>query len=241
MHRSELLPVLKQRAHLVGRTAKRRLGLQSGAGESAVDRFHRLYYEAEIFHGTWKDTRWMGVPVWKCPFDLWVFQEVVGELRPELIIETGTAWGGSALFYASLCDLMDRGSVLSIDLHPRDPRPSHPRVRYLEGSSTDPMIVEEVHKAAAGANGVLVTLDSDHRCAHVLDELRVYSSLVPLGGYVIVEDTNINGHPAMPEWGPGPMEAVDLFLAEQDGFVVDDGREKFQLTQNPRGFLRRVH
>ena len=240
MHRSELGAHLKQRAHLAGRVARRRLGRHRMDADGAVDRFHLLYYEAEVFGGTWKSTQWMGVPVWKCPFDLWVYQELLYELRPDVVIETGTAWGGSALFLASVLDVLGHGTVISVDLRPRTPLPAHPRVRYLRGSSTDPLVLERVTLACEGADGILVILDSDHRCAHVLDELRLYSPLVPVGSYIIVEDTNVNGHPAMPEWGPGPREAVEQFLDEEAGFVVERGLEKFLLTLNPGGFLRRI-
>jgi cephalosporin hydroxylase len=231
---------VKQRAHLAGRAAKRRLSRPPLTRGDAVDRFHLLYYEAEVFGGTWKSTHWMGVPTWKCPSDLWVYQELLYELRPDLVIETGTAWGGSALYLASLFDLLGQGRVISVDLRPRSPLPLHPRITYLHGSSTDRLILEEVKRASRGADRIVVILDSDHRCDHVLEELRLYSPLVPLGSYLVVEDTNINGHPAMPEWGPGPMEAVERFLADHNGFVADRGREKFLLTLNPGGFLRRV-
>ena len=89
-------------------------------------------------------------------------------------------------------------------------------------------------------NHLLVLLDSDHSREHVLDELRAYSPLVTPGSYVIVEDTNLNGHPVWPDFGPGPMEAVDIFLSESDDFVIDTSREKFYLTWNPRGYLKRV-
>ena len=240
MHPSELPGHLKQRANLAARVAKRRLRSQPFDSVRAVDQFHLLYYEAEVFGGTWKATHWMGVPVWKFPFDLWVYQELLYELRPDLVIETGTAWGGSALFLASLMDLMGHGRVLSVDLRPRMPLPIHPRVSYLRGSSTDPVIFEQVKFASRDATGIVVILDSDHRCAHVQDELHLYSALVPVGSYIVVEDTNINGHPAVPEFGPGPMEAVERFLSEREEFVVDRRREKFMLTASPGGFLRRV-
>jgi hypothetical protein len=153
-----------------------------------VRQFHRLYYHS--YERTWKDTRYRGVTIWKCPLDLWLYQELLHELRPQLIVETGTAFGGSAYFLGDLCDAL--------------------------------------------------VLDSDHSRDHVLDELRAYADLVSVGSYFVVEDTNVNGHPAYPEFGPGPMEAVDAFLAEDDRFEVDAGREKFFMTFNPRGYLRKV-
>lgn len=240
MHRSEILPHLKQRAHLAARVAQRRLAGARLEGNGVIDDYHHLYYESEVFGGTWMNTFWMGVPVWKTPFDLWVYQEMMYDLRPGLVIETGTAFGGSALFLASVCDLLGHGSVLSVDLRPRNPRPVHPRIEYLEGSSTDPAIFGQVRQRAAEVANVVVMLDSDHSCAHVLDELRLYSTLVPPGSYVVVEDTNVNGHPVVPEFGPGPMEAVDGFLAEGVPFAVDRSKEKFHMTMNPRGFLKRL-
>ncbi len=238
MHRSELLPYVRHRVNLAHSIARRRLTGCGFAGDSVVDDFHHLYFDSASFGGTWRNTFWMGVPVWKTPFDLWVYQEMMYDLRPGLVIETGTAFGGSALFLASVFDLLGNGSVISVDLRPRDPRPVHPRIQYLEGSSTDPGIVAQVGERAAASDGVLVLLDSDHSCAHVLDELRAYSPMVGVGGYVVVEDTDVSGHPVQPEFWPGPMEAVDEFLAEDPPFVVDRSKEKFHMTLNPRGFLK---
>jgi cephalosporin hydroxylase len=99
--------------------------------------------------------------------------------------------------------------------------------------------VSELEELVAGRERVLVILDSDHSCEHVLDELRIYSRFVTPGSYLIVEDTNVNGHPAFPEHGPGPLEAVEAFLAETDELEVNATREKFFMTFNPRGFLRK--
>lgn len=207
--------------------------------KATVDAFHELYYDRYKQGGTWYDTRFQGVPVWKNPLDLWVYQELVHEIRPDLIVETGTAFGGSALYLASLCDLVGQGEVVSIDVQAYPDRPRHVRLSYLHGSSTDAAIVEHVRRLAQGRR-VLVILDSDHRKEHVLAELAAYGPLVSVGGYLIVEDTNVNGHPAYPAFGPGPMEALETFLAESDAFEIDERREKFLLTFNPRGFLRRI-
>jgi len=207
--------------------------------DAVVDRFHRLYYDSELVGGTWGDTHWLGVHVGKTPPDLWTYQEIVVETRPDLIIETGTFKGGSALFFASLFDLLGRGEIVTIDVDDREGRPAHDRITYLHGSSTDPEIVARMQSRAGEADRVMVVLDSDHRDQHVLDELRAYCGLVSQGCYLVVEDTNINGHPVVPEFGPGPGEALDVFLAENDDFVVDESREKFLLTFNPGGYLRR--
>lgn len=198
--------------------------------------FHQEYYRSLV----WQDTHWLGVAAWKCPLDLWVYQELLTELRPDLIIETGTQFGGSALFLGSICDLIDNGRVISIDIDDQPDRPQHARVEYLPGSSTAADVVQRMAAESAGAKRVLVILDSDHSFAHVLAEMHAYAPFVSKGSYLIVEDTNINGHPILRDAGPGPMEAVERFVRERPDFVIDASREKFMLTFSPRGFLRRV-
>ena len=156
------------------------------------------------------------------------------------IIETGTESGGSALYLACVCDLVQKGRVITVDIEDREGRPRHPRIQYLLGSSTAEEVVAQVRGQVGDRDTVMVILDSDHTRDHVLRELRLYSGLVTPGSYLIVEDTNVNGHPVYPEFGPGPMEAVDVFLEENRQFVVDKSREKFYMTFNPKGYLRRV-
>ena len=203
-----------------------------------INEFHRLYYGGRWT--TWSNTFFLGHLVAKCPLDLWIYQEMIHELRPDLIIECGTGRGGSALYLASLCDVVGRGQVVTIDVDDYPGKPQHPRIRYIVASSTAHETVENVQRLAVGCERVLVILDSNHRKDHVLNELRLYSPFVPQGGYIIVEDTNLNGHPVTPQFGPGPMEAVEAFLQEQDDFVIDTTKEKFFLTFNPRGYLKRV-
>jgi cephalosporin hydroxylase len=200
-----------------------------------TEAFHRLYYDTAV----WKDTYWLGVPTQKCPLDLWMYQEILYEQRPDLIIETGTAHGGSALYMACVCDQLGRGEIVSVDVNPIEARPARDRITYLTGSSTEPEVVAAVELLAEGRERVMVILDSDHARDHVLEELRIYGRLVTPGSYLVVEDTNVNGHPVFPEHGPGPMEALEKFLAETDEFETDVTREKFFLTFNPRGFLRK--
>lgn len=204
-----------------------------------VDGFHWLFFLSGFAGKTWTNTYWMGVQTLKCPFDLWIYQEILYELRPDVIVECGTASGGSALFLASICDLLDHGRLITIDLVRRDNLPHHPRIEYVIGSSTSPEVVEWV-RAEVGDGSVMVILDSDHQKDHVLQELRLYSTLVTPGSYLIVEDTQLNGYPVAPEFGPGPMEAVDEFLEENRRFVIDESKEKFFLTFNPGGYLKRI-
>jgi cephalosporin hydroxylase len=182
----------------------------------------------------------MGHPILKCPLDLWHYQEILHEIRPDLIIETGTAFGGSALLLANMCDLLNHGRVITVDVEVRGERPQHPRIAYLTGSSVDPAIVADLKAAAAQCERVMVILDSDHSKEHVLNELNALGGLVTPGSYLIVEDTNLNGHPVDPDHGPGPMEALDTFIAKRPEFKVDSRWEKFFLSFNPRGYLRRV-
>ena len=202
----------------------------------SVEQFHELYYGSRV----WEKTFWLGVEAQKCPLDLWIYQEILFELRPSVIIETGTAAGGSALFLASVCDWLGNGAVLTVDLQDRADRPAHERIEYIHGSSIAPETVKTITDRVKGAGSIMVILDSDHGAEHVLEELRIYSALVTDGSYLIVEDTNVNGHPVLPEHGPGPMEAVELFLKENRQFVPDRAREKFFMTFNPGGFLKKI-
>jgi cephalosporin hydroxylase len=171
---------------------------------------------------------------------VWVYQELLHGLRPDLIIETGTNWGGSAYYLACLCDLLGTGRILTIDIDAKPDLPSHDRITYVHGSSTDPKIVAGVRSAADEADVVLVILDSDHSYEHVADELRAYCELVTRGSYLIVEDTNIAGHPVLRGIPRGPYEAVADFLRTDRRFQLDSACEKFLMTFNPGGYLRRV-
>jgi cephalosporin hydroxylase len=205
-------------------------------GQAIVDQFHKLYHASGAT--TWKNTRYRGVRVLKNPFDLWIYQELLDELRPELIIETGTFAGGSALYFADLCDLFGRGRVLSIDIDEQPNRPTHDRITYLRGSSTAPEIMEQVQAALPVDGPVLVLLDSDHSATHVRDELRLYAPLATVGSYVVVEDTTVDD--VLPSYGPGPKVAVAEFLATTNEFEIDLEREKLLLTSNRMGYLLRV-
>jgi cephalosporin hydroxylase len=205
-----------------------------------IDQFHRTYYDEGRAGGTWHRTEWFGTTVWKCPLDLWIYQELIHRLRPDLIIETGTAFGGSALYLGGVCELIGHGSVVSVDIAPQPGLPEHPRVRYVTASSVDETVLSELRDQARDLDTVMVILDSDHSEAHVTRELEEYSGIVTPGSYLVVEDTNVNGHPAFAEHGPGPMEAVERFLASRDDYERDSEGDKFLLTFNPGGLLRRT-
>ena len=202
---------------------------------AAVSRAHDILYLSDA----WTETTWLGAQALKNPLDLWIYQEIMVETRPELIVATGTYRGGSAVYLASICDLLGAGEVLAVDVEPlRDDYPAHPRITYLGGrSSTDPEVVAEVRARGAGKR-TLVVLDSDHSQAHVEAELAAYAEIVPLGCYLIVEDSNIGQ--IRKDLLPGPLEAIESFVAGTDEFEIDRAREKFLITQNPSGYLRRV-
>jgi cephalosporin hydroxylase len=205
-----------------------------------VEQFHMLYYNSRMFGNTWADTTFLGTETEKCPLDLWIYQEIIYQIKPEIIIETGTFRGGSALYMASICDLINHGEVITIDILERKDRPKHNRIEYMSGSSTSPEIIETVKKRIQGKSPVLVILDSDHSKEHVLNELNLYGSMVTKNSYLIVEDSNINGHPVRPEFGPGPMEAIDEYLKNNTSYTIDKKMERFFLTFNPNGYLKRI-
>ena len=139
-----------------------------------------------------------------------------------------------------MLDLLGRGHVVSIDIATVDGRPSHPRITYRTGSSIDDDIVASVKAEIGPEDRVLVVLDSDHSRDHVVAELRTWGPVVTPGSYCVVEDSNVGGHPVSRDFGPGPMEAIETFLGESDAFVIDREREKFFMTFNPNGYLKRV-
>ncbi len=201
-----------------------------------VKLFHRLYYEG----ASWGRNHWLGTQVLKSPLDLWIFQEIIYETKPDVIIEAGTFQGGSALYMANLLDLLGHGQVVTIDIEEVPGRPQHPRIHYLLGSSTAPETVEKVKAFLSPKDKVMVVLDSDHHKPHVLHELKIYSRMVTKGNYLVVEDTNLNNHPVVAWFGPGPMEALEEFLRENKDFQIDSSREKFLVTFNPKGYLRKI-
>jgi cephalosporin hydroxylase len=195
---------------------------------------------------------WLGVPVIQFPQDLVALQEIIWRVKPDVIVETGIAHGGSLIFYASMLELLGGGQVVGVDVdiraHNREVIERHPlsgRIKMIEGSSVAPETLERVRALARGR--VMVVLDSNHTHAHVLEELRLYSTLVPEGSYLVVLDTSIEDAPegffADRPWGRGdnPRTAVWEFLKESDRFVVDKEIEsKLLITVAPDGFLKCV-
>jgi cephalosporin hydroxylase len=185
---------------------------------------------------------WLGKPVWQNVLDLWIIQETLSEVRPSLLIETGTNRGGSSWFYAQLFDLMGHGGrVITSDIEKMHDL-SHPRVEYLIGSSVAPHVVERVRAAASESSGpVMVILDSDHSERHVAAELEVYAPLVTPGSYVLVQDGSTDTLPVFRSGRPGPLPAIRRFVAANPDFEIDRARcARFPVTHHPDGWLRRL-
>jgi len=205
-------------------------------------RFNVLYYNMfgsgeRAFN--WHE--WRGVPVLKTPEDLWRYQKIIFETKPDVIIETGAAHGGSALWFADVCELVGNGLVIACDVELgaiRDSVRQHPRISLVEGSSTSSVVVEQIRQQIRVGERVMVSLDSDHRVAHVLEEMRIYGELVSPGCYMVIEDTNLNGNPVQPMFGPGPREALEEFLrTRSEHWRQDREIERSLLTFNPGGYL----
>lgn len=206
---------------------------------ATIDAFHRAFYASRQTHGM---TFFEGVPILKNPMDMWVYQDLIWDLKPTLIIETGTAYGGSALWFARQLDKLGAGNVVSIDLEPHERLPVHSRISYVKHlSSVDPRVIETVETVASGHPRTMVVLDSDHSARHVTDELDAYSRVVSVNQFLVVEDTNINGRPVEIDWkgGPGPGPAVDAWLPDHPEFVVDPLASRYFMTFHT--WLRRSH
>jgi cephalosporin hydroxylase len=198
--------------------------------------FMQLIWKTNNFTGL----NWLGQPVWQNLFDLWTTQEVMWQIKPDLLIECGTNRGGSALFYASLFDLMGHGEVVTIDVEKMHDQ-THPRVEFLIGSSVSPAIVQRVQERVASAKGpVMVILDSDHSESHVSAELENYAGFVTPGSYLLVQDTVTDTLPWFRNQRPGPLPAVHSFLAKHPEYEMDRAlSEKLLISHHPQGWLRR--
>ncbi len=203
---------------------------------------------------------WMGRPIIQYPQDIVAMQEIIWEVKPDLIIETGIAHGGSLIFSASMlalleaCGEIEKGEVLGIDIdiraHNKEAIEAHPmskKITMFEGSSIDDEMIARVHEFAKRGKTILVCLDSNHTHAHVLAELRAYANLASVGSYCITFDTIVEDLPQNSfdnrPWGKGnnPKTAVWEFLKENDKFAIDKEVEnKILITVAPDGYLKRT-
>jgi cephalosporin hydroxylase len=184
-------------------------------------------------------TRYFGVPTLKCPLDFWVYQEIIFETSPDVIVEIGINRGGSTLALAHLCDCLGKGAVVGCDLSLRYVPPlvrDHPRINLVEGDACESF--DQIARRIQRADNVLVIEDSSHTYENTLAVLQRYASLIKPGGYFIVED-GICHHGLAVGPNPGPYEAIEAFLAQDRRFEADRSRESFFITWNPKGYLRR--
>ena len=203
---------------------------------------NQIFYMELLRHTRdYEGLTWLGQPLRQSVLDLWTIQETIWQVRPALLIETGTSYGGSALFYADLFDRMGRGRVLTVDvvkLHDR----SHPRVEFLIGSSVEPAVFATVAGRARAAEGpVMVILDGDHREAYVRAEMELYAGLVTPKSYLLVQDGSIDTSLYFQQLRPGPLPAIRDFLGQHPEFAVDRERcDRFVVTHHPDGWLKRL-
>lgn len=217
--------------------------LENHQSASLVSSFNDFYYSS----GTSGNLNWRGSPLLKNPCDLWMIIELFQKLKPRIIIETGTHHGGSASFYADILKTLGfQSEIITIDINPKwNFNPQEKGIHSIIGYSTDQKIFQRVKKItndelAKTPGNVMVFLDSDHSQNNVYQELGLYSKLVNIGSYIVVEDTNVNGHPSFPKHGPGPYEATEQFLLENLNFERDHNCQRFMLTFNPGGWLKRI-
>jgi cephalosporin hydroxylase len=187
----------------------------------------------------WRHTTWLGAEITTAPTDLLAYQEILSRVRPEWVVEIGTSDEGRAGFLASICELIGHGQVLSLR-NPDAPEPvPHTRLRGCTGPPLDPATCRQVHELVGSGNAVVLLGDRTDRSTTAA-QFEAYADLVGVGSYVVVTDTVVNGRPVWPSFGPGPYEAVKQILSLHGEFVPDPAMEKYALTFNPGGFLRRV-
>ena len=193
-----------------------------------------------IQEGIMNRTTYLGVRTLKNPMDAWVYQELLFETKPDVIVEIGNASGGSALFLAHLCDIIGRGRIIGLDLSHKDVPEHvkhHPRITFIEGDACE--CFQQVEQLISKEEKVLVIEDSSHTYHNTLNVLRLYSNLLKAGDYFIVEDS-ICHHGIVEGPNPGPYEAIEAFVKENRDFEIDRSREHFFLTWNPKGYLKRT-
>jgi len=190
-----------------------------------------------------QDARWMGVHASKNPLDAWIYQEIIWETRPDVVVELGSADGGGALFLAHMLELLggDR-IVISVDVSRDTFAAEHERIVEVTGLTTDPDVIRRVTELCDRRRAMVIH-DASHREKNVLADLRTYGPLVSPGCYLVVEDGIADWLPVrkLPgsDPGPGPYPAIQAYVAENPAFELDRDRERFRMTNNPSGFLRK--
>jgi cephalosporin hydroxylase len=204
------------------------------------DELRTEFVDAVWRSAPWRRASWLGHPIRSAPGDLLAYQEILSGVEPAWVIETGTGDGGRTLFLASVCELLGRGQVLSIDESLPDDLPSHPRIRYMKAHAHSRPAVARIREVVRDAGPIVVVLGS---CTDAFKTSAQFERLEPFvarGSYVVVTDTIVNGRPVWPGFGPGPAEAVKRILSAHGDFVSDPQMEKYSSSFNPGGYLKRV-
>jgi len=202
------------------------------------------------------ENHWNGVPILQFPSYLMLYQNLIYELHPDAIVETGTYFGGLTLYLATILEgLSDPAPILTVDLEPKrwnelvaniksGKMKFNPallkRITFIQGSSTAPEVLKQVDKLLAGKKKVMVLLDATHAMKHVLEEIRLYSKYIPVGGCLLVTDTHLDGTSYMENGEPGPRAAVQAFLAENKDFEIYKPSKQYMISAVHEGILKRV-
>ena len=249
MYNAELITGPRSTVSISTGGATTEVDLYSRRGlETVAGLWLKLSAEYKLMYGL----TWLGVPIIQLPGDIVMMQELIWKLRPDFIVECGFAHGGSAIFYASILELIGKGEVIGIDVEVRSYNRaavrSHPlskRVHILEGSSVDRPVADRVESIVRGSRCVLVVLDSNHGSGHVFREMEMYQGLVTESSYLVVMDgaqAHVWDTPGgKEEWRTSnPIQAIDRFLAAHPEFEEDPHYTRVEVTSSPRGFLRRL-
>lgn len=218
------------------RAARNLAAYDETTGERAMDDEAKRKEMSNLLKSPVFRNKFLGISTLQNPTDAWILMEIFWDVKPDLIVEAGTFHGGSAVLWAIILEHINpEAQVITIDVEDnreqgaKDLPIARERVTFLLGSSTAPEVVAEVHRRAKGKR-VMVLLDSLHSKEHVAAELAAYSPLVPVGGYIVVQDTPLDS-----------LAAIDEFLEANENFVADRRRERYPDTNSVRGYLRRVH
>lgn len=220
--------------------------------KEGLELMSRLWVKASVHHRLMYEPNWLGIPIIQLPEDIIIMQELIWKLRPDVIIETGVAHGGTAVFYASLLELLGKGKVISIDIEIRKYNEvaikSHflsKRINLIQGSSVDPEVLKQIRTMIKDTDKVLVTLDSNHSYDHVLKELELYSPLVSGDSYLVamdgVQEWLWDTPSGKKEWKQdNPLRAIKEFLKFHPEWKSDPYYARLMITTSPLGFLHRV-
>jgi cephalosporin hydroxylase len=198
-----------------------------------------VYHQTDVVFG---GCHWMGARAHKNPMDAWIYQEILFEVKPDVVVEIGSAYGGTTLYLSHMLDLIGAGTVVSVDIDRTHFSVKHPRIVEVTGDSGAAEVVARVGELCRGKR-TLVIHDGDHAMAPVLRDLRAYGPLVSVGSYLIVEDGVMDlfrPGDGIGTVAPGPLPAIETFVGEHPEFETDMTRERYLMTYNPRGFLKRV-